>query len=212
MATDSLPGTENGFASWTTNFAEVAAANAAELNLSSDQTDALADLAETYNVALVDWTAKRAAAKGATAIKHTAQHNAEELFRAIAKVISANSEIPVQLKAKLGLRITPTSSGPVVPADRLAASAYGNGVNKLVWDRNGNSRTTIFQVQAKVGRDGPWTIVGTTTRVRFDHRDQPPGVLTFYRIVSQRAGRLSSPSNEAAVYGDQMPGRLKLAA
>lgn len=212
MATDSIPGTESGFASWMVNFAEVAATHATELNLSSEQTDALEELAEIYNEALVNWTAKQMAAKGATAVKHTAQQNAEELFRPIARIISANSEIPTELKAKLGLKVTPSPSGPVVPVENLAASAYGNGVHKLVWNRNGNSRNTIFQVQAKVGLDGPWTIVGTTNRIRFEHRDQTPGIPTFYRIVSQRAGRLSSPSNEAAVYGNQESRSLRLAA
>lgn len=201
MASENIPGSDDAFASWIINFASVATANATLLNLTSGQTTNMTVLSTAFDNARIDSTAAKAASKGATTVKRNLRKANEELFRSVAKVITVNSEITPTLKAELGLNTTPVPVGPVAPATELSVTGYANGDNVLVWKRNGNASSTTFQIEAQFGSSTDWMMVGTSTKVRFTHAGQTPGVQVRYRIVSMRGGQLSSPSNTAYVYG-----------
>lgn len=171
--------------------------------MTSGQVAGLTGLATAFQSAVVDNNEAKLNAKGKSATKRLVRTTSEEQFRAAAKVINANPAISSALKSELGLNVSPSPVGPVAPVEDLSVKGFSNGDNKLVWKRAGNKGGTVFQVQAKIGGTGPWTIVGTTTRIRFTHSGQTPGVAMLYRIVSERGGTLSSPSNEASVYAGE---------
>lgn len=203
MASENIPAKDSQYGPWIINFASVATANATVLNMTGGQVAGLTGLATAFETAMVDSNEARLNAKGKTATKRLVRTTSEEQFRAAARVITANPAISSALKSELGLNVSPSPVGPVLPVDDLSVKGFSNGDNKLVWKRATNAQGTVFQVQAKVGGTGPWVIVGTTTRIRFTHSGQTPGVAMLYRIVSERGGTLSSPSNEASVYAGE---------
>lgn len=200
MAGENLPSKDAEYAPWLINFASVATANATLLNLTSGQTTTLTSFANAFQAAQVDSLAKKAASKGATAIKKGLRATTEDLYRPTAKLIAANPNIPADLKAELGLSVEPVVAGPVAPAANLVAEGLSTGENVLRWKRNGNTSTTIFRIEARFGTSMTWTFVANSSRVRFIHEGQTPGVQVRYRIISQRGMLQGSPSNDAVVY------------
>lgn len=200
MSSENIPRKDAEYAPWIINFASVATANATILNLTVGEASTLTVMANAFEGAQTDSVAKKAALKGATATKKGLRAGTEQLFRSTAKVIAANTGITPDLKAELGLNVLPTPVGPVVPVIDLAVSGFANGENKLVWKRNGNAQGTFFRIEAKFGASSVWTFVANTTRIRYVHTGQTPGVQVTYRVISQRGEVVSGPSNEAVVY------------
>ncbi len=203
MASENIPAKDALYKSWIATFASVATANATLLNLSTGQTTALTTASSDFTTAYNANRSAKANAKGKAAAKRTSRTSSEALFRATAKVITANPDISDDLKAELGLNVAPPPATPVVPVADLAVSGFANGDNKLVWKRNGNTKTTSFLIQAKYGSSNTWTLVAATNTIRYTHSGQTPGLQVIYRVISQRGGVQSSPSNEAIVYGSQ---------
>lgn len=214
MATENVPSRDSLFAPWIINFASVATANATLLNLTVGQAANLTAHATLFETAFEENNAAKTNAKGKATVKRNIRKASEELFRGTAKVIAANGNIDPELKAELGINTSPSSLGPVVPVTDLAVAGFATGTNKLSWKRNGNADGTTFLIEARYGESAIWTLIDVATSTRYNHTDQTPGVQVQYRIISQRAGIKSDPSNEAVVYGTPAPESvsLKLAA
>ena len=91
------------------------------------------------------------------------------------------------------------SLSPQQPLD-LVADGFSNGINKLKWKRNGNPQNTTFIIEGRKEADPGFSFVGTTSKSKFDHKNQQPGVRMFYRVKVQRNDEESPYSTEAVVY------------
>lgn len=72
----------------------------------------------------------------------------------------------------------------------------------MKWDRNANPQGTIFIIEAQDKPGLPWTLIGTTTKAVYEHTNQVPGKIQYYRVRAQRIDITSEPSNEAVVYAN----------
>lgn len=203
MANENIPSRDSEYGPWIINFASVATANATLLNLTVGQTTNISTLATAFENSLIAANADKATAKGSTAVKNNMRTASEQAVRGAAKLISANPNISPTLKTELGMNVSPSPGGPLVPVTELTSAANENGTVLLTWNRNGNNSRTIFVVQAKTGVSGPWQMVGSTTRVRFTRTGQIPGELTFFRVISQRGEATSFPSTQSSVYAPE---------
>lgn len=113
-----------------------------------------------------------------------------------------NAEVSKSLLEMLGFDTDenkPSSSTPVPPTD-LVVTGTSDGVNHLKWKRNGNRQGTLFVIEAKFGDSNAWVIVDVTTSVKYEHKNQTPGVKVQYRIKAKRGDAESTASNIAIVY------------
>lgn len=204
MARIDIPDADRPFQAWANNFALKADLYETELGLTAEEIASITDAAANFHNALLEAERYQNLAESKTALKVDARKQAEAILRSFGKVILADDRISVAIKAELGMKPLATSPAPLVPVTSLVAMADSNGINNLRWDRNGNSVHTQFIVEAKVGAGGEWMYVGSTSKVKFAHKDQIPGQTVLYRVRSQRGDRLSAPSNIAIVY--QSPG------
>jgi hypothetical protein len=195
-----IPAGDAAFENWGINFVTVATANASTLGIKTTDVAAL-DAAKTgFSSALTNVTTTKTAYLGATATKRASRTSAEATYRKYAKQFLANPALTPALLSSLGFSVTPAPSVPATPPTDLAATGFSNGVNKLVWKRAGNPQSTVFVIEAKTGT-GSWAQVGATSKVKFSHNGQTPGVQVIYRVRAQRGNETSAPSNTAIVYG-----------
>ncbi|MEQ1823070.1 MAG: hypothetical protein ABL949_11210 [Fimbriimonadaceae bacterium] len=155
----------------------------------------------------------KAAARGAVSKKDTQRAKSEATYRKFSKIFLANPALTPELLSDLGMKVNPAPSGPVVPVQNLSAVGTSDGVNTLNWKRNGNANGTVFSIAAQIGGSATWTVIGSTTKVRYAHTGVTPSVQMIYRVTAQRGNSVGKPSNTAIVYGQADPGvALKLAA
>lgn len=198
-----LPLQDSKFRTWSRTFAERAADYQDVLGLTDDQVQALTDVAAQFSSAYGEAEIYRNYARGKVAEKIIAREEAEALMRSIGKVILANDDIPIDVKSELGMKATVTPPSEVMPPSRLSASAIGTTTHLLKWDRNGNSVHTTFLIEMRLEQSAEWRFIGTTTKTKFTHSNQTPGVPVCYRVSSQRADKVSMPSNQASIYDPQ---------
>ncbi len=90
---------------------------------------------------------------------------------------------------------------PQTPTE-LAAAGYSNGVNVLQFAGNNTPGTVTYIIEARIGDDPEYRMIGTSTKQLFRHFGVIPGLAYRYRIHAQAArGLVSTWSNEAIVYG-----------
>jgi hypothetical protein len=85
---------------------------------------------------------------------------------------------------------------------QLSAAGYSNGVNVLRFTGNNVPGTVTYIIEARIGGDPEYRMVGTCTKQLFHHFGVIPGRFYQYRIRAQASrGLVSDWSNEAVVYG-----------
>lgn len=89
---------------------------------------------------------------------------------------------------------------PLRPSD-LVVTGTSDGINLLKWSRNGNKPGTLYIIEAKTGDDGEWIMIDVVKTLKFEHKNQIPGVKMQYRVKSKRNDTTSTASNVAVVYG-----------
>lgn len=199
-----MPATEGAYLVWQNNFVSVAGDNAATLGLSAGEvstiTTATANFASAYDAV----EAAKLAYQAAILTKKAAEAASRETLRQYAMEFKNNPSVSLALKTNLGLNMTITPLGPVVPPSDLTATAYTNGVNRLKWKRNGN-RQTVFIIEALYAGSSEWTIVGQATKTSIDFEDCVVGQGVTYRVRAMRSAVESAPSNFASVYIEDAP-------
>lgn len=78
----------------------------------------------------------------------------------------------------------------------------------LRWKRNGNSTTTSFIIERKIG--GKWSQIGSVTASKFSMTDVAVGQKALFRIYAQRGNRRSDYSNEAVIWDYSTAGAQEL--
>lgn len=153
----------------------------------------------------------KAELKSVVSSKNAAKSDVVANVRALVREFKANPLVPQSVLNALGV-IGQPNSGPVTTVSGLTVMGCDDGVNKLKWNRNGNTPSTLFIIETKLPTQSSWTIAGAVTRTSFDHENQAPGETRLYRIVSNRAGMASAPTTPVVVYGDTGDTALSIAA
>lgn len=197
-----LPTKDADLEDWVGNFLTVAAANETALGIAAADLAPITADNTAYVNAIASVTTTKTAAKAATHSKDVAHKTLTHDVRLLVKRIQAHPGVSSTLKVSLGINPdngTRTTTPPVTPKD-LKANGSSLGVNSIAWNKNGNIPTTQFVIEAKKPADTTWNIVGQTTRSKFDHTGQTPGVKLEYRIIAARADKASVPSLSVTVY------------
>lgn len=192
---------EVDFRAWYDNWVTVAVANAATLGLGDPEQSQIISARTAYTTAVVDYIAAHDAAKAATNAKNGAYADAFALVQQWSNQWQANPEISDQLKLELGLNIRDTtpSPRPVFGVTNLSGSGNSVGTVKLRWSRNGNLPGCNFVVQSRpVGGEWSFSTVTTKTRLSLTGQALTP---TEYRVLVERRGIVSEPSDAVVVYG-----------
>ncbi len=203
MSEQYLPSNDAQYAAWLTNFHTVAAANATELGLGTGDLLAIQTSLTNINAAIANDTAARAASKAATQTKKETRRGSNDIVRGYARSIQADSDVSDGLRTALGLPVHKQPAGPVTPVQpaALVATPVATGVNILKWKHGGNAPGAVYVVEASTPGVGAWTLVGVSTKTRFDHEGVTPGQPLMYRVWAQRGDMQSVASNQAIVYG-----------
>lgn len=117
-------------------------------------------------------------------------------------IFKANEAIPDSLIEQLGFDANGdsfNSLSPQQPTD-LVADGFSNGINTLKWKKNGNRPNTVYIIEGRKESEPNFAYAGTTTKTKFDHKNQQPGARMFYRVKAQRNDEESPYSTEAVVY------------
>jgi len=200
-ATDYMPQKEGELVPWTENFISVANANLATLGLIAGDITTLTTKKSDYSTGLNNAIAKKTESKSATENKNIKKDALKDNIRVLARQIQARPGVPDNLKVQLGLKAAdqiPTPSGPFPPLDTtietLAVHQY-----RIKWNRNGNSQGTTFLIETAMLPEGPWQILGTSTKVTFDTNYSNPAGPTFFRVKAQKGYLVSEAGNVVAV-------------
>ena len=214
MSTDYLPGSDAEFQLWLANFVTVAGANVTALGLVAADITALSGAQATFGGSLGQMKAMQASAKAATTTKEVSRKAVNNQVRTLVRKIQGTATVTAALKNQLNInpRNTPKTHTPPAQPTYLLASPDTSGVNSLAWDRNGNKPATTFVIEAMLGASTTFEQIGTTTKTRFDHTGQTPGVKATYRVIAERADMSSLPSQSVTVYGSPVTLVLQKAA
>jgi len=190
------------FLVWLVNFINIATANKAALDLSNDDLTELTGLQTSLEEKVNDNQAKHEAAQAATVAM---QEERDEVNRKVSyynKIFKADSGISNSLIESLGLNANTDGFTPTIPVEPtdLVAEGRSNGINYLKFNRNGNKSAVNFIIEAKIGDSADYVFVAVTTKTRFEHKNQTPGVRVFYRVKAVRGDLESAYSNEAVIY------------
>jgi hypothetical protein len=208
---DYLPAGEAQFKLWYDNFLAKCEEYGVDLGLTNAEITAIANLNTIYGTKITQLVSIKEVYEGAVAGKNLARKNSTANIRAFAKQFKAIQGISPEILKELGI-VGSSSAGPVRTVTSLDVVGCDDGINKLKWDRNGNAQGTNFVIEYRIGNTGAWLLAGTTTKVTFNHIDQIPGQLVWYRVTASRAGTSSVPSPADAAYGPQGDTELSIAA
>lgn len=200
MASENMPVKDLELQVWATNFATIAAANATDLGLTTAQTTLMTTYATLYSTKMTAVNVAKNAAKTAVTEKNGARGLVTDLFGGYAKAILANPDVTDGLKNELGMTVGPTSPTAVSEPIDLVANPKPTGTVNLKWKRGDNSPSVSFVIEARFGLSPNWVMIGQTQRQDFKDTGRVPGEMISYRVIAQRGGVSSDPSNSTTIY------------
>ncbi|MCE9560077.1 MAG: fibronectin type III domain-containing protein [Armatimonadetes bacterium] len=151
--------------------------------------------------------------RAAVAAKNDARLVAEQTFTKWLLVSYAAPTVTNEALTGIGLDAKTTGSTPrplTIPLNLTAAPRETGFVN-LKWKRNGNTNNTVFLVEAQI-EDGAWELVASTNGSKVELSGYEPGVQVSFRVVAQKSGEQSEPSNVFVIYRNGGNMNLELAA
>jgi hypothetical protein len=208
---DYIPNTDAAYDTWLMNFASKCTQYTSLVGFTPAQLLQISNASSEFTDALTTLDGAKIFQKSATAAKVEARSSTVELARTFAKKVRGVPGIPASVLQEFGI-VSSTESGPVTTVTSLTVFGCSDGVNKLTWNRGKNSPSTIFIVEYKEDGAATWNFAAAVTRTTFSHDEQVPGQMTWYRIISTRAGDSSAPTPPVAVYGETGEGTLSVAA
>lgn len=185
-----------------TNLNAKAEAKKAELGISATLLADLTDGKSDLDVGIDERQATKEAASAAVTALKQKYKRALAAIAALNQTLKGNKDAPAELIEMLGLDVDTgslTAVIPVPPTD-LVVTGNSNGVNLLKWNSGGNKPRTTYIVEAKIGDAPNYVFIKATTKTRFEHKNQTPGVKALYRVKAVHAELESDSSNEAVVY------------
>ncbi len=195
------------------NFYNVCNANALALTLTPANLTEIQGASTSFNTDLNASTAAKAAATAAVQAKNTQKTTSKDVVSKWAKTFRANATIPDELLAQLMLPPHSTPGSEIAPTTptALVASANGDGVTNLKWNRSGNIQGTVFVIEKRTSASGAWAIFDTTTRRTFVTISNP-GQYVAYRVSAQRNGMTSPASTPVVLWDTESGVALQIAA
>jgi len=208
---DYLPKEDAQLRSWLENFYTQCEKYETELNLNTTILTNLASQTQGFTTNLSGVTTAKADLKSIVSEKNTSKATIVANVRGLVKDFKADPSIPASILNALEVIAQP-DSGPVVSVNDVTVLGCDDGVNKLKWNRNGNTGSTLFLIESKLPSQSAWILVGAVTKTSFNHENQVPGQTRLYRIISSRAGITSAPTAPVIVYGEMGDTTLSIAA
>lgn len=204
---------EAQYAAGVREFADVCAANQDLLGLTAPQLAEIEQAASKFNQKLDAWVLAKATADQAKTDKDEQFTTTRSIVNSYARQFRANMTIPnaILSQLKVAPHDPPKTTTPAITPAGFDAQADGNGAIFMKWKPNGNVRPTTYQVQYQTTQDGPWMILGTTTKSKFQTQ-WTAGEFIGLRIVAVRGNSQSLPTTPVALwYGSQNVVMLKAA-
>lgn len=195
------------------SFAQTCAANTAALGLSPADVTEINDASTGFGTTLVAAQNARNTYANAVTAKDAQKTASKAVVSKFAKRFRANPAVSDQLLASLMLppHSTPgTKTPPTTPQD-LVANGDGNGLVTLRWNRAGNVRVTVFEVWHRTSPTGAWTLLGSTTKTKFEVQ-WTPGEYVGFRLTASRNGATSAPGTPVVLWEPADQATLSLAA
>ena len=202
MSNNFFPDADAAFQAWLANFVSVAGANREQLALTTQDMTALNGVQSTFITNFAALETSKAATKGATSAKNGSRRNANNEVRLLVRRFQSIPGLSSTLKNQLGINprtAKPTRTDPTQPT-KLTVTPDASGINSLQWNRNGNKPNTTFVIEAMLGAATTFEQIGTTTKTKFEHTGQTPGVKATYRVIAERADMSSIPSQSVTAY------------
>ena len=185
-----------------TNFNGIADDKQTELGVSAAQLTELQNIRSLLEEKVINRQSTLEAAAAANIELREIVKDVNERIGSLNTGFKSKREIPDALIELLGLdaddnALTPVT--PVTPTD-LVVEGRSNGINYVRWRGGGNRSRTTYILEAKTAASAEYMFVKALTKVRFEHKNQPPGVRVFYRVKAIHRDLESPYSNEAVVY------------
>jgi len=200
---DYLPTSVGDLIIWVDNWMTVLTAHPTDFGLVAGDVTATGVKVTAFKTAVANVVALKDQLKAAVGVQDAKRADMESDLRSKGRVIIPSPTVTDANKQLAGYSIRDTTPTDIIPVAVVSVAVHGtsDGINHLSWDINGNKRGTDYNIEAQIGASTTWVMVGHTQKAKWDHEGQTPGVKVIYRIRSQRSSRISSPSNEAIVYG-----------
>ncbi len=208
---DFLPTEDTQLEAWLENFATTCEKYETELDLNVESFALINGAVAGFAAGMTGIENARAISKAATVTKNEAKATATTVARTFAREFKANPSIPASILSELQI-VTNSPVAPVTSVSNVDVIGCDDGVNKVTWNRNGNSSTTSFIVEYKFPNNPLWILAGVVTKTKFDHKDQVPGDTVFYRVTATRNGVNAVPSVPVAAYPTTGDTTLTIAA
>lgn len=137
----------------------------------------------------------------------------QSVFQSNLAVSYASPSVSNEKLASAGLPPRTERSSFVSPTTPLEflADAFSNGSVKLKWKRNGNTSSTVFNIEAKT-EDGAWELVWSGTQSKTTFSNYAPGVEVSFRVYASKNDEFSEASNIAVIYSSGGQSELQIAA
>lgn len=126
-----------------------------------------------------------------------------KLAAKIQALLKNDSDVSNSFIEQAGFNVNDGVKSVIVPLSptNLVVTGTSDGINLLKWSKNGNKPGTLYIIEAKTGDDGEWIMIDVVKTLKFEHKNQIPGVKMQYRVKSKRNDTTSTASNVAVVYG-----------
>jgi hypothetical protein len=199
-----IPRSDAEFKEFSTNFAKKVGIHKAELPVSEAQVTELDNNSSNFNTKYTVHIDAQDTAEGATVDKNESRKTLVVNIRDVAGAIQADKSVPNNLREILGLPVHDTTHSvinPEVPED-LTAIVSLDKIIQLDWKAGLNKPGTMYAVEAKIGDAAQYSLIDMTTKTKYAHKNQTPGIKINYRIYAKRADKVSPHSNIATVYDD----------
>lgn len=208
-----IPTQDSKLAIYLENFFQVCDSNSTVLELSAAELTEIENARNEFILDLQNAEVARKAYSAAIETKDVQRAQSVGVVRKYAKNFKGNPNVSEALLTALGV-INPSQSGPIRTVNNLAVIGMSDGVNRVTFDRTGNSRGTTFIIEYANSIQGPWFLAGAITRTRFGHPGNVVGQQRFYRVTSSRAGEVSPATPPVVVYPGGISGNelLNIAA
>jgi hypothetical protein len=208
---DYLPKEDQALNAWLQTFNNVCNINKTELGLSNADLTAIGNAYGQFSDDMVALDSAKSAYQGIVTGKNKTKSGSTTVVRTFARKFKANPAVSEATLRSLGI-VANNSVTPVVPVTNLVVTGCDDGVNKLKFDRATNSQGTMFIIEYREEGQSDWKFAASITRTTFNHEDQTPGQKQYYRVISTRAGKSSTPCPPAVVYGNNEETTLTIAA
>lgn len=196
------PAKETELPIWSATFVANLGTHKTQLGLTDSDIANISTLLTAFNTALSNLDDAKKAQNTATQTKKAAQKSLVAAERALIRRVQAAPGATTAIRTALGINQRTgqkTKTPPTIPTE-VTATAFADGTNVIKWNRNANKPATTFVIEMMKADDTDWSFVDTTTKTKFAHENQMPGVTVSYRVTATRADMTSTPSATVGVY------------